>query len=156
MGNSNLLKKIKIPFPKVKRILLLGILSTGFTCLKARQTSFPYVYDQYTEARGESKMLEITCAKCHKWVLDYQKDGPGTLVRMYVDRIHHPRDLREHTFSAETISSTAPLRCWNCEELLAEPIIYCREGPYPETRPAYRILITGREPAIRFEENENW
>lgn len=99
-------------------------------------------------------MLEITCAKCHKWVLDYQKDGPAPLVRMYVDRIHHPRDLQEHTFSAETISSTAPLRCWNCEELLAEPIIYRREGPYPETRPAYRILITGREPAIRFEESE--
>ena len=67
-----------------------------------------------------------------------------------------PRDLREHTFSAETISSTAPLRCWNCEELLAEPIIYRREGPYPETRPACRILITGREPAIRFEESESW
>ena len=32
-------------------------------------------------------MLEISCEKCGSHVCDYQKDGPGNLRRMYIDRI---------------------------------------------------------------------
>ena len=35
-------------------------------------------------------MLDITCERCGAVVCRYQKDGPGQLRRMYVDRILAP------------------------------------------------------------------
>ncbi|MDQ3075923.1 MAG: hypothetical protein M3Q34_02245 [bacterium] len=44
--------------------------------------------DQYKKARGGySRLLRIICTYCGKHICDYQKDGPGNLRRMYVDRI---------------------------------------------------------------------
>ncbi len=120
--------------------------------ISKKTKSFPFVYDQFTEARGAPKMLEITCAKCNKWILDYQKDGPGKLLRMYVDRIYHPKALREYTFSTSNIQSISPLKCWSCKKVLAKPIIYHRKHPSPETRPAYSILNTKSGPSINLQE----
>lgn len=47
--------------------------------------------DKYKKARGgSSKLLEISCAQCGEVICDYQKDGPGSLKRMYLDRISNP------------------------------------------------------------------
>lgn len=113
---------------------------------------FDYIYDQYTEARGEPKMLEVTCAKCHAWVVDYQKDGPGRLLRMYLDRIYHPKALRERIFTATTVKSATELKCHRCKRVLARPIIYQRKFPEPETRPAYLILNDRRVPMVEYQE----
>lgn len=44
--------------------------------------------DKYRKARGGySRLLQITCQKCGVLVCQYQKDGPGNLRRMYLDRI---------------------------------------------------------------------
>ncbi len=44
--------------------------------------------DKYKNARGGySRLLEIRCQKCNKIICHYQKDGPGSLKRMYIDRI---------------------------------------------------------------------
>lgn len=121
---------------------------------------FNFIYDQYTEARGEPKMLEITCRKCNAWVMDYQKDGPGKLLRCYLDRIYHPKALRKATFTQNEAKSAPPLKCLKCETILGNPFIYKRRFPKPETRPAY-IIVPYRDihtekylPSIIFKERE--
>lgn len=116
---------------------------------------FNFVIDRYTEARGEPKMLEISCKKCKAWVLDYQKDGPGNLLRCYVDRIYHPTALREKTFTNETVQKIPKIRCLDCGTDLATPIIYSRRFPKPEVRPAYRIISDSRIPRVLLQERKD-
>ena len=48
--------------------------------------------DKYKKARGGySRLLQISCQKCGSLICLYQKDGPGNLRRMYVDRIIEPK-----------------------------------------------------------------
>jgi DNA-directed RNA polymerase subunit RPC12/RpoP len=50
--------------------------------------------DKYLRARGGSaRMLDIHCARCNTWLLKYQKDGTGQLLRCYLNRIFAPTDL---------------------------------------------------------------
>lgn len=107
---------------------------------KESSPQFNFIFDQYTEARGEPQMLEITCRKCNAWCMDYQKDGLGRLLRCYVDRIYHPSALRNKVFTQRNLKNTSNLSCVECSTSLAEPIIYKRQYPKPEIRPAYRIL----------------
>lgn len=47
--------------------------------------------DTYKKARGgNSRLLNIFCQECNSHVCLYQKDGPGNLRRMYIDRIIEP------------------------------------------------------------------
>lgn len=47
--------------------------------------------DKYRKFRGgRSRFLDIRCCKCDEHICVYQKDGPGNLRRMYVDRINKP------------------------------------------------------------------
>jgi hypothetical protein len=44
--------------------------------------------DKYKKVRGGySRLLRISCQKCDSPICLYQKDGPGNLRRMYLDRI---------------------------------------------------------------------
>ncbi len=44
--------------------------------------------DKYKRVRGGySRLLRISCQKCTSLICAYQKDGPGNLRRMYIDRI---------------------------------------------------------------------
>ncbi len=48
--------------------------------------------DKYKKARGGySRLLNISCEKCGEFVCLYQKDGPGNLRRMYLDRIFNEK-----------------------------------------------------------------
>lgn len=58
--------------------------------------------------------------------MKYQKDGPGILKRMYIDRIHH-----EDAFKWVTENFV----CHKCEMLLGVPIVYKKED-----RPAIRLF----------------
>jgi hypothetical protein len=50
------------------------------------------IHDKYRKARGGySRLLEISCEKCGMKVCNYQKDGPGNIRRMYIDRISNPK-----------------------------------------------------------------
>jgi len=52
----------------------------------------PFKNDTYKGARGGySRLLTISCQKCGKTICHYQKDGPGNLRRMYIDRIINPK-----------------------------------------------------------------
>ncbi len=80
--------------------------------------------DKYSQARGGwSRILNITCEKCSNHVCFYQKDGPGPLKRMYVDRM---LDIKP---------SASKLFCKSCENELGIKITYAKEN-----RPAYRLF----------------
>lgn len=81
--------------------------------------------DRYSKARGGwSRILDMRCEKCDGHVCYYQKDGPGHLKRMYIDRII---DIRV---------SDAQLNCPDCSAVLATKILYVKEN-----RPAYRLFV---------------
>ena len=82
--------------------------------------------DKYKKARGgNSRVLKIFCSSCKTHILNYQKDGIGTLKRMYFDRI-----------VGQKIIENKKLSCPNCKKLIAVPMIYKKEN-----RPAFRLLV---------------
>jgi len=82
--------------------------------------------DKFRKARGGSaKLLELLCEKCGYSLFYYQKDGPGILKRLYVDRI----------VSTSKMPSGKALTCAQCKTLIAVPTIYAKEG-----RPAFRLF----------------
>lgn len=82
--------------------------------------------DKFRRTRGGySRVLQITCEKCGAPICRYQKDGPGALRRMYLDRIIEP-----------VVSiGRKDLSCAN-GHLLGVKIIYDKEK-----RPAFRLFV---------------
>jgi hypothetical protein len=90
-------------------------------------SKFKFKNDFFKKSRGgTSRLLEIRCAHCSTVVCQYQKDGPGILKRMYVDRI----------ISSEDFSSKENLVCNHCQRVLGSKYIYEKEG-----RLAFRLFI---------------
>ncbi len=80
--------------------------------------------DAYSEARGGwSRIIDVTCEKCDDHICLYQKDGPGPLKRMYVDRMINltPKESK--------------LVCQGCDQELGIKMIYVKEN-----RDAYRLF----------------
>ncbi len=69
--------------------------------------------------------MEISCEKCRGFICFYQKDGPGNLRRMYLDRITKP----------DVPINNKMLSCKK-EHLLGAKIIYKKEK-----RPAFRLFV---------------
>ncbi len=83
--------------------------------------------DRFKKARGgASRLLEISCTACGAKVCHYQKDGPGILKRMYVDRI----------MNAMKPLGAKGLDCPACKASLGVRMIYKKED-----RPAYRLFV---------------
>lgn len=91
--------------------------------------------DQFKKTRGGySRLLEISCAKCGNTICHYQKDGPGILKRMYLDRISNS----DYYTGLENnpLKSIPNLLCPKCQELIGTPYVYDKE-----TRLAYRLFV---------------
>ena len=81
--------------------------------------------DKYQKARGgNSRVLEVSCEGCGSHLAYYQKDGPGLLKRMYVDRF------------IDNAPSGAEWICSLCKRTLGNLIDYKKED-----RPAYRLYV---------------
>ena len=75
--------------------------------------------DRYKKSRGGySRLLDISCEHCGKHLFFYQKDGPGVLKRMYIDRISE----------AGNIKLVTNLICFGCKRVLAVPVVYEKEN----------------------------
>lgn len=84
--------------------------------------------DRYSRARGgTSEFLNIYCSSCNSHVALYQKDGPGSLIRMYLDRIFEPEDLASMQ-NLNNKKSVPNLTCPSCNTLIAVPIVYKLEN----------------------------
>jgi len=80
--------------------------------------------DKYRRARGGySRLLQLSCSNCESKLFKYQKDGPGILKRLYLDRILNME------------INSAKLMCSKCKETLGIKTIYKKES-----RPAYRLF----------------
>jgi hypothetical protein len=89
--------------------------------------------DKFSEARGSySRLLNVCCRKCNSLVLTYQKDGPGNLRRLYLDRIFSPDKLTN--LQKINLKNIGNLKCPNCGELLGVSYIYKKER-----RKAFRL-----------------
>lgn len=82
--------------------------------------------DKFKSTRGGySRMLAISCEKCGELICHYQKDGPGYLRRMYLDRIINPKvDINSNVLSCTQ------------GHILGTAIIYEKEN-----RPAFRLHV---------------
>lgn len=90
--------------------------------------------DKFSNARGGySRFLNVYCRKCDSLVLTYQKDGPGNLRRLYLDRIFSPEKLAN--LQKKDLKEVNHLKCSNCGELLGIPYIYEKEN-----RKAFRLF----------------
>ena len=97
------------------------------------KASSPLKRDKYKSARGGySRILDVCCRKCEHIVVVYQKDGPGNLRRLYMDRIFAPEDLMN--LQMKNIKDLPALKCPKCGEVLGTPYIYAKEK-----RPAFRL-----------------
>ena len=91
--------------------------------------------DKYRAARGgSSRLLEISCRKCENEILIYQKDGPGSLKRLYLDRIFAPDNLIN--LQTLNLKDIPVLKCKKCKEILGIPFIYKKEK-----RKAFRLFV---------------
>lgn len=91
--------------------------------------------DEYRKTRGGySRFYDILCEHCGAKILTYQKDGPGILKRLYLDRISAPENLAN--FQKLSINRIPNLVCQECRTVLAVPYIYKKED-----RKAYRLFV---------------
>ena len=105
------------------RNILNNLAPICYTCGMSLQ--FKFKNDKYKKARGgRSRLLEIICVNCQTPLFKYQKDGPGILKRLYIDRIE------------ELKNQESQLICPKCKEHLGNLIIYEKEN-----RPAYRLFV---------------
>lgn len=78
--------------------------------------------DKYRKARGGvSKTLLIKCGVCENPLLVYQKDGPGILKRLYLDRILEWQQKKNYS-------------CQKCRAIFGTEYLYEKEN-----RPAIRL-----------------
>ncbi len=91
--------------------------------------------DKFKSSRsGYSKLLDIYCRKCDNIVAIYQKDGPGNLRWMYLDRIFSPENLTN--LQNLNLKDISELKCPKCGQILGSLYIYEKES-----RPAFRLFV---------------
>lgn len=87
--------------------------------------------DTFRKSRGgNSRFLELTCRKCSSHITYYQKDGPGHLKRLYIDRMSEPSEAKN-------------LTCKKCAELIGVYSLYKKEN-----RPCYRLFVDALDKKI--------
>lgn len=95
--------------------------------------TFSLKKDKYRTSRGSySRLVNVLCRKCKTVILTYQKDGPGNLRRLYMDRIFYPENLIN--LQEKNIKLISNLKCKSCGEIIGTPCIYDKEK-----RKAFRI-----------------
>ena len=93
--------------------------------------------DKYLRVRGgKSRMLDIHCVQCGAWVLKYQKDGIGHLLRCYLNRIFAPPELAtlQQNPTIKEPKDMPNLVCSKCNTVIGTPL-YHEDG-----RLAFRIF----------------
>ena len=90
--------------------------------------------DVYRKSRGGySVLLDLYCTYCNELLFSYQKDGPGPLKRLYLDRISNSNIYQN--LQSLSPKSIPQLSCPNCNETIGVLYVY-----KPESRFAYRLI----------------
>lgn len=92
-----------------------------------KRQQFNLKSDAYRKTRGGySRFLNIYCSKCKNHILLYQKDGPGPLKRLYLDRIFATNNLSSF-YLAKNIKQIPDLVCPDCHSHMGTPYKYLKE-----------------------------
>lgn len=92
--------------------------------------------DRHSKARGStSRFLDIFCSACNSHIALYQKDGPGALLRMYLDRIFEPSALAALQHQSGGKKDLPNLQCPKCRAIIGTPMVY-----ELESRLAFRMV----------------
>ncbi|MDP2656649.1 MAG: hypothetical protein Q8P11_03755 [bacterium] len=92
--------------------------------------------DKYVKARdGNSYFLDLYCSRCEQFLVLYQKDGQGALIRLYLDRFFAPKELAVLQYDCKEKKDMPNLKCSKCGVLIATPMMY-----ESEQRPAFRLI----------------
>lgn len=84
----------------------------------AIKNQFSLKNDKYRKIRGGyARFLNLYCASCKHYLALYQKDGPGPLKRLYLDRILAP----------EIFKNKKELICKSCKKIIGTRYIYQKE-----------------------------
>lgn len=103
---------------------------------KQQTNQHSFKNDRYVKARGgNSHFLDIYCSSCNNYLLLYQKDGKGSLLRLYLDRIFEPPTLRKLQFECKSKNDIPNLKCSNCQKVIAISMVY-----KPENRLAFSLI----------------
>lgn len=90
--------------------------------------------DKYKKTRGGySRFLNVSCTNCGNFIALYQKDGPGPLKRLYLDRIFAPQTLVG--LEEKTFKKLPALACKKCQQVVGVPFLYRKEK-----RPSFRLF----------------
>lgn len=103
-----------------------------------KQKSIQHVLKKgrYVKSRGgNSHFLDLYCGKCKEHLVLYQKDGHGSLLRLYIDRIFDPKELSELQLKVTEKSKMPNLTCSKCNSLIGIPMVY-----KSEKRLAFRLI----------------
>jgi hypothetical protein len=81
-----------------------------------------------------SRCFNIFCCQCNGFILRYQKEGSGSLIRIYVKKIIEPGHFKQ--FKNSKFKSEIPhLDCTQCLQRIGVAMIY-----EPGNFPAYRMI----------------
>lgn len=96
---------------------------------------FTYKNDKYKKTRGgRSRLLNVICAKCGEHLCFYQKDGPGILKRMYLDRIFESENYSG--LEKRPFNKIRQFICPKCKEIIGIPYVYKKEDRF-----AFRLFV---------------
>ncbi len=99
-------------------------------------TQYKIKKDRYVNVRdGNSHFLNLYCGRCGQYLALYQKDGRGSLIRLYLDRIFDPKELSELYSKSIEKKNIPNLKCLKCDLLIGIPMLY-----KPEQRFAFRLI----------------
>jgi len=91
--------------------------------------------DKYRKTRGGySRILNLSCENCKVHICNYQKDGPGILKRLYLDRISESK--KYSGLESNPIKEIPNLICDKCNKVLGVPYIYDKEK-----RLSFRLFV---------------
>lgn len=86
---------------------------------RTNKEKFELISDPYRKARcGYSPFLTVSCEKCAHLLALYQKDGPGPLRRMYLDRIR----------ASNIVKSGKDYSCPSCKKVIGTSYEYAKEN----------------------------
>jgi hypothetical protein len=80
------------------------------------------------------QILQISCSQCDSFLLTYRKDGAGTLLKIYLDRIIDT-PVEMHIPGIQEKSRMSPFVCPKCQNTVGVPML----DP-SNNRLAYRVI----------------
>lgn len=91
------------------------------------------ITDKFRVSRGGwSRKQALSCKECGQFICNYQKDGPGTLKRSYLDRVNG---------SIPKLDDRGYLHCPKCSLTLGFGDVYVKENNRPVIRWAAEAIV---------------